>query len=144
MQAIYDDKRRFMAIDSSHPTTTSGYLSFGASYICDLLETKGFLAEGLTIYGDNTYVNMPYMTSPFKAVSSEPQDAYNFYHSQIRINIDCAFGMMVNIWAVLRTLIPINMIIKKTTDMVRASCCLHNWLINEHDNGKVPQSTAAD
>ena len=28
--------------------------------------------------------------------------------------------------------------------MVRALCCLHNWLIDEHDNGKVPQSTAAD
>ena len=113
MQAICDDKRRFMAIDISHPATTSDYLAFGTSDICVLLEKQGFLAEGLTVYGDNAYANTPYMTSPCKAVSCGPKDAYNFYHSQIRINIECAFGMLVNRWAVLRTPIPINISIKK-------------------------------
>ena len=48
------------------------------------------------------------MTTPFKAVSSGPKDAFNFFHSQTRINIECAFGMLVNRWAVLKTPIPIN------------------------------------
>ena len=52
------------------------------------------------------------MTTPFKSVSAGYKDAFDFYHSQIRINIECAFGMLVNRWAVLRTPIPINVSIK--------------------------------
>ena len=103
MQAICDHKRQFMFIDIAHPASTSDYLSFGSSTICKRLETVGFLADGLTIYGDNAYVNTPYMTLPFKGVSGGVKDAYNFYHSQIRINIECAFGMLVNRWSLLRT-----------------------------------------
>ena len=108
MQAICDHKRRFLDIDIAHPASTSDYLAFGTSPMCKLLETPEFLAKGVTIYGDNAYANTHYMTSPFKAISSGPRDAYNFYHSQIRINIECAFGMLINRWAVLRTPIPIN------------------------------------
>ena len=61
-----------------------------------MLEIPGFLADGLSIYGDNSYINGPYMVTPFKAVSSGIKDAYNFYQSQLRINIECAFGVLVN------------------------------------------------
>ena len=76
-------------------------------------------------------MNSPFMATPFKAVSSGVRDGYNFYHSQIRINIECAFGMLVNRWAVLRSPIPLNISICKTTSLVRALCCLHNYLIDE-------------
>ena len=85
----------------------------------------------MCIYGDNTYMNSPLMATPFKAVSSGVRDAYNFYHSQLRINIECAFGMLVNRWAILRTPIPLNISLYKTTALVRALCCLHNYLIDE-------------
>ena len=75
MKAICNHKRRFLAIDISYPAITLDYLAFGTSDIFDLLETPGFLAEGLTIYGDNAYVNTPYMISPYKVVSSGPKDA---------------------------------------------------------------------
>ena len=52
------------------------------------------------------------MTTPFKSFSAGYKDAFNFYHSQIQINVECAFGILVNRWAVLRTLIPINVSIK--------------------------------
>ena len=112
MQAICDSKRRFLDIDITHPDSTSDYLAFGTSPICTLLETEGFLSPGLTIYGDNTYMNTPYMTPPFKSISSGVKDAYNFYHSQVQINIECTFGILVNRWAVLRAPIPINVSIK--------------------------------
>ena len=57
MQAICDNKRQFLDIDISHPASTSDYLAFGTSPICTLLDIKGFLAPGLTIYGDNLYMN---------------------------------------------------------------------------------------
>ena len=113
MQAICDSKHRVLDIDIAHPDSTPDYLAFGPSPICTLLKTKGFLSPGLTIYGDNAYMNTLYMASPFKSISSGVKDAYNFYHSQVRINIKCAFGMSINRWEVIRTPIPINVSIKK-------------------------------
>ena len=133
MQAICDEKRRFLDIHVAHPASTSDYLAFATSPICKLLETPGFLAEGLCIYGDNAYINAPYMTTPFKAVSSGVKDAYNFYQSQLRINIECAFGVLVHRWGVLRSPLPMNISLKKTTSLVRALCCVHNWLIDQNE-----------
>ena len=65
MQAICDSNRKFMDINISHPASTSDYLAFGTSPICKLLETSGYLAKGLAIYGDNAYMNAPYMVTPF-------------------------------------------------------------------------------
>lgn len=83
MEAICDNKRQFLDIDSAHPASTSYYLAFGASHICILLQTGGKLAPGLIIYRDNAYTNTSYMASPFKSVSYGVKDAYNFYHSQV-------------------------------------------------------------
>ena len=55
--------------------------------------TTGFLADGLVLYGDNAYVNCQYMASPFLRTTSGAKDNFNFYHSQVRINIECAFGL---------------------------------------------------
>ena len=131
MQAVCDDRRRFIDVEISHPASTSDYLAFVTSKISHKLESKGLLREGLSIYGDNAYMNSPFMTTPFKAVSCGVRDAYNFYHSQLRINVECSFGMLVNRWAILRTPIPLNVSLKKTTALVRALCVLHNFLIDE-------------
>ena len=101
MHGICDHKQKFLDIDIAHPASISDYLSFGTSPIFTLLKTLGFLCDGLTIYSDNVYVNIPYTTSPFETIPSGPTDAHNFYHSQIRINIKCAFRMLINKWAVL-------------------------------------------
>ena len=81
MQAICDHKLRFLDIDISYSTSTSDYLAFATSPICKLLENPGFLVDGLSIYGDNAYVNVPYMVTPFKAVSSGVKDPYKFFQS---------------------------------------------------------------
>ena len=80
MQAICDHRLRFLDIDISHPASTSDYLSFATSLICKLLQKPIYLAEGLSIYGDNAYVNSPYIVTPFKAVSSGVKDAYIFFN----------------------------------------------------------------
>ena len=112
--------------------------------MCEQLVTPEFLCKGLYIYRDNAYINTPYMTLIFKAVMSGPKDASNIYHSQICINIECAFWMLVNRWAVLRTPIPINISIKKITLMVHCLCCFHNFLIEQKDDTCILNSTAED
>ena len=132
LQAVCDHHRRFLDFDISQPASTSDYLTFCN---CDLLKKKliqtGFLKPGLTLYGDNAYVNTGFMTTPFKAVSGGIKDSFNFYHSQLRINIECAFGMLVHRWGCLRKPIPVNVSIPRICALVKCLCILHNYCINQ-------------
>lgn len=84
MQAICDSHCRFMDVCIKHPAATSDYLAFTTSNIYYKLENNSsFLAEGLSIYGDNAYVNNQYMTTPVKGVKEGLLDDYNFYQSQV-------------------------------------------------------------
>lgn len=50
------------------------------------------------------------MATPFTNIAGDPnrvaEDAYNFYHPQLRINVECAFGMLVQRWGILRMAMP--------------------------------------
>ena len=140
MQAVCDARRRFLDVEIMHPGATSDYLAFATSTlhkksVGDNIHVAGqpFLFPGLVLYGDNAYINTKWMVVPFKSVSSGPKDAYNFFHSQVRINIECAFGMLVHRWGILRKAIPMNISLVKTTSLVMACTKLHNFCINEND-----------
>lgn len=51
------------------------------------------------MFGDNVYLNSAYMATPYPNVSENPKqmskDNYNFYHSQLHIQVECAFLMLV-------------------------------------------------
>ena len=83
-QGICDAECRFLDVSIGHPGATSDILSFTTSEIFTKLETPGFLAPNLSIFGDSAYVNTPYMATPYKSVRSGPKDWYNYYQSQVR------------------------------------------------------------
>jgi hypothetical protein len=66
-------------------------------------------------------------------VSSGPKDVFNFFHSQLRINIGCAFGELEHPWSILRKPIPMNISIKKICYLVYILCKLHNYCISNRD-----------
>lgn len=74
------------------------------------------------------------MVVPFKGAQNGSKDAFNFYHSSLRINIECAFGMLVHRWGILRKAIPMNITVQKTTSLVFCLCKLHNFCISEREN----------
>lgn len=150
MQAICDAQRRFIDYQIKHPGATADYLAFTTSNIFTKIQgnspihtNKPFLKPGLCLYGDNAYVNSEFMAVPFKGVSGGPKDAYNFYLSSLRINIECAFGMLVHRFGILRKPMPINFSLQKINALVGCLCKLHNFCINQND-AKPPQPTAAD
>ena len=63
-----------------HPASASDYLAFITSSLYGQLTEGAGLPAGYCLYGDNTYVNEPYMAVPFQATSNGPKDSYNFYH----------------------------------------------------------------
>ena len=84
MQATCDAHGWFLDIYLKHPGATSDYLAFMTSPLQHKLEQNGFLAPGLCLFGDNAYVNTPYMATPYRNISAGTKDDYNFYHSQVR------------------------------------------------------------
>lgn len=129
MQAIVDHKGRFIDVSIKHPGATSDYLAFSTSSIIAKLDEPGFLAEGLCLFGDNAYVNTKYMATPFKGARGT-EDDYNFYHSQLRITVECAFGMLVHRWGILRKAMSAKFGVGKTTALVVCLCRLHNFCID--------------
>ena len=74
---------------------------------------------GASVFGDNAYVNRFYMATPYSNVGADTQkDIYNFFHSQLRINIECAFGILVARWGILRKALSSNFTVEKIVNMV--------------------------
>lgn len=96
MQGVRDAKGHFLDMTIDHPGSTSDYLSFMTSKLHHKLEKPGFLAPNLVLHGDNACVsNMP-MAAPHKNVSTGSKDECDFYHSQVRIRIECTFGILAH------------------------------------------------
>jgi len=132
MQAVCDARKRFLWVDIRFPGSTSDFFAFEQSSLKKDLERDGFLYPGLCLFGDAAYVNAPFMCVPFRNVSEAtdvPKDAFNFFQSQLRINIECAFGMLVHRFGILRKPFPMNVSITKTNSAVLALCKLHNFCI---------------
>eukprot|EP01082_Thalassiosira_pseudonana_P005802 g5709.t1 g5709 contig2:1128585-1129208(+) len=91
----------------------------------------GLLAPNLCLFSDNAYINSHYMATPYPNTSGGARDNYNYFHSQLRIRIECAFGMYVQRWGMLRTAIPCNISVPKTISLVLALAKLHNFCIDE-------------
>ena len=72
------------------------------------------------------------MAVPFPNTSSGPKDAYNYYQSQVRINIECAFGVLTNRWRLLKSPLSANIPINRMNALLSCLCKIHNFCI---DNG---------
>jgi hypothetical protein len=130
LMGTVDHLCRFLDVQISHPGSTSDFLAFAVSDLKAKLEQPNFLAPGLVLFGDNAYSNSQIMVTPFKGSRDETYDAFNFYHSQVRIQVECAFGRLVHRWGVLRRPIHMSLGIKKTCALVMALCRLHNFCID--------------
>ena len=91
---------------------------------------EGILAPELCLFGDNAYLNTSYEATPYFAVSGGTKDAYYFYHLQLQICIECAFGMLTHRWAILQSAIPMNVAVHKSVALVLALTKLHNYCID--------------
>ncbi|KAG7339726.1 DDE superfamily endonuclease [Nitzschia inconspicua] len=100
-QAVSDARGRFLDISIVYGGASSDCLTFERSNLFGQLN-NGMLAEGLCLLGDNAYLNSPFMDIPYQNVSSGSRDDYNFYHSQLRIRVECAFVIFTERWAILR------------------------------------------
>ena len=152
-QAVADCRGRILDISIKYGGSSSDCLAFEASELHTRLKNGLMKQDGdkprFVLFGDNAYLNTSYMATPFTNVSGDPnrvsEDAYNFYHSQLRIRVECAFGIMVQRWGMLLSAMPRNLSITKIVALVNALAKLHNFCINETDKyQRVPQMLHRD
>ena len=132
-QAVSDVRGRFLHISTNYGASSSDCFAFERSNLYSKLQ-DGILKDGLCLFGDNAYLNSKFMATPYPNVSRGPQDDYNFYHSQLRIRLECAFGMFTERWAILRSAIPKQITIGRTICLVHALAKLHNFCIDVQEN----------
>jgi hypothetical protein len=93
--------------------------------------------ERFVLFGDNAYLNTPYMATPFTNVTGDAnqtaEDSYCFYHSQLHIRVKCCFGMLVQHWGILRMRMPHGRSSKKIIALINALAKLRNFCIGETD-----------
>ena len=133
MQAIADAKGRFIAVWIITPASASDYISFTTSPLHRMLSRPGFLKEGYALFGDNAYVSNEFMATPYKGAKRGPKDDYNFFHSQVRIHIEMAFGMLTRRWGILRKPLSSSLKFKKQLRIAMVCCMLHNFCIGESE-----------
>jgi hypothetical protein len=131
MQAVCDANKKFLDVSILQPASASDYLCLLTSTLHARLE-DGLLHKDLVIFGDNAYVNQNYMATPYSNVVAGSKDDYNFYHSQLRINVECSFGVLVNRWRILRHPMSSKISLERTTALVMTLCRIHNWCIDRN------------
>ncbi len=129
-QAVSDVHGRILDLSIGLPGASSDCIAFEGSDLYERLE-GGLLKNGLVLFGDNAYLNTHYMATPFPNVSSGSNEEYFFFHSQVCIRDECAFGILVLRWEILRSAIPCNITIVRTIALVSCLARLHNFCIDE-------------
>jgi hypothetical protein len=155
LMGVCDASSRFLEVEIGHPASTSDHLAFLTSDLYQKLIKPGFLAQGLCLFGDNAYVNTEFMATPYNGNHlTHDQDSYNYYHSSLRIRIECAFGMLTRRFGLLRRCFHQSIPIFRINAIVMAMCRIHNYCLDEREmmlqmrNGKltadIPELPALD
>ena len=134
LQAVCDSSRKFLAAYIDCPGSVNDALAWKYTNLYQQLEA-GKLPYPYWIAGDAAYGCTNYLLSPFPGKScSKFEDSFNFHQSQQRINIECAFGMLVSRWGVLWK--PLRCKLTRAPLVVGVCMKLHNLIVDE-TNGRL-------
>ncbi len=134
-QAVADVNGKLLDISVVHGASAADCVAFEASDLRARLE-DGILQNGYVLFGNNAYLNLFFMAMPYSNLLGNPnkksEDNYNFFHSQLRIRVECAFGMLVARWGILRMVISNKIAVMRTIALVNTLARrLHNFCLEE-------------
>jgi hypothetical protein len=135
-QAVSDVRGKIWDISIGYGGSSSDCLAFERSELFERCEA-GLMKNGKVLFGDNAYLNTHYMATPYTNVSGNEEhvtkDDYNFFHSQLRIRVECCFGMLVQRWGLLRMALHSSISLPRIVGLVNCLARLHNFCISETD-----------
>lgn len=135
-QVCCDAHRRVTWMSLSHPGACPDVTAFKQSVMFRAME-HGLLPHEFYFIGDNAYPPSNQMLTPFNSygLKKDPRkrDSYNFYLSQLRINIECVFGILVNRFPILQRSLKCRLL-ERAILTFRTCVVLHNILVTRHLN----------
>jgi hypothetical protein len=138
VQAICDSSKSIIWVSTGHKGSTHDSSAFFETSLHDLLwELADWLIScGLFLIGDSAYTLLSFFLIPFESSATalgSPQDGFNFWHSNSRIRIECAFGEIIMRWGIFWR--PLRFKLHQCGDIINAALLLHNFLVNERETG---------
>eukprot|EP00961_Rhodomonas_salina_P108291 1458044-Rhodomonas_salina.1 len=129
VQAIADSRRRFRYFCVNCPGSTHDSVAWMYTPLFMELEKRGIIGKYFFVadaaYRDNIAVCTPFTQS---AKLSQQQQDFNFFLSQVRIEVECAFGIFGIFWRGLRASLG------NATRIIEACMKLHNYCIDHGDD----------
>ncbi len=96
VQAVSDARSRFIFVSFDNPGATHDAKAFSFSALGGAILAGGLL-QGFYLLGDDAYRGCRQILTPFVGARISPtQSVFSFYHSSLRMVIECAFGMLTN------------------------------------------------
>lgn len=139
LQAIADANRKFLWYSMATCGGTHDSLAWKVTKLAmDLAATP--LPYGMFIAGDDAYACSNQLITPYSTQSCTSEfperDHFNFYQSRCRINVECAFGMLVIRFGILRR--PQIHDLKYVPTVTAVCMKLHNLCIDDGMTSRMP------
>jgi len=134
VQAICDVKKRFLWASTGHQGSNHDSSAFSDTQLCDLLidMNEKLKSSGYFIVGDSAYALSAFLVVPFASPKGgSTEDAFNFWLSNSRIRIECAFGELVMRFGIFWRSLRFNL--KECGDIITGAMLLHNFLVDHRD-----------
>ena len=134
-QAMCDVRKRIVWISSRHIGSCHDSRAFTDTKLyCFLVEKKLFLLDnGFFFVGDSAYDLESFLLIPFDEPKPQSEeDAYNFYHSNCRIRIECTFGELIMRFDLFWRTLKLDL--KNAGDVINDAALLHNFIVDEREN----------
>lgn len=133
-QVSCDSDRRVTSLSMLCPGAVPDRLAHLKGSMNRAIET-GKLPSRFHFVGDNAYPQSDHMLTPYTRVHLRNDihgwmDNYNFYLSQLRINIECTFGMITNKFPILQAAL-LTPKLNRACKTFTVCCILHNLCIDE-------------
>lgn len=103
IQTVCDSKLRFIYFGVVGKGSTNDAYAYVSTQIDKVL--CQFPAGKMYFVGDAAYPLSEQLITPYTGIHrhNQAKDSYNFYHSQLRIRIEMAFGYLTSKWSILHT-----------------------------------------
>ena len=138
LQAVVDHNKKFLDICVGWPGSTHDSRVLTNSNLYNIFNSQNNL---VTIYfnnkyilGDGGYPNLSWLIVPYKDIGrglTQKQTYFNLKHSQTRIKVEQAFGLLKGRWRCLLHNLEISFEI--VSHVITACCILHNICEERHD-----------
>lgn len=135
LQAVVDHKKKFLDICVGWPGSThDSRVLINSNLYNKFNNQSNFFFNNKYILGDGGYPNLSWLIVPYKDIGRgliQQQTYFNLKHSQTRIKVEQAFGLLKGRWRCLLHNLEISFEI--VSHVITACCILHNICEERHD-----------